>query len=54
MTVGELRDLLDDFGDHLPVKLDIAEPGASNPKYSEPDVHDLTIDGEITVVLQAT
>lgn len=50
MNVGELKERLDEFGDHVPVAV-VVEAGASEKVHRQYDVDDRTIDGEIVVTL---
>jgi hypothetical protein len=51
MTVGELREKLDNWGDHVPVMID--STGNNDPKLID-EIDDDTIDGELTVVISGT
>jgi hypothetical protein len=52
MTVGQLREQLDAFGDHLPVKLLGYREKDDEVYFDEFDVTDTTLEGEVTIVLE--
>lgn len=52
MTVGELKELLDDFGDHLPVVL-VVNRGENDRHYAEFEVDTTNRSGEPMVTLTA-
>jgi hypothetical protein len=52
MTVGQLREQLDAFGDHLPVKLLGYRENDDEVYFDEFDVTDTTLEGEVTIVLE--
>lgn len=50
-TVGELKERLDDWGDHVPVVIELVDRGFEIVR-DDFDVDDRTIDGEIKVVIE--
>lgn len=51
MNVGELKEILDDFGDHLPVEV-VVSRGESEKRYAQYTVTDYNYNGTPTVVLE--
>jgi len=52
MTVAELIEKLEDYGDHLPVKLVIRGKLAGDDIYSDISVGDERVNQEISVVIE--
>lgn len=48
MNVGELRERLDDWGDHIPVRV-VVNRGENDRVFDEFDVDDYTRSGEMAV-----
>ena len=51
MTVGELIEQLEDFGDHIPVVITDARDGENEKRYPNFTVDDFSVLGEPTVEL---
>lgn len=51
MTVAELREKLDDYGDHLPVRIGVNVDTEDQETYEIVEVIDRYIDGELTIIL---
>lgn len=51
MTVGELKEKLDDYGDHLEVKVAVWDARRERDVLADPTVEDINLAGEIVVTL---